>query len=302
MAEIRNHLGAIELQDGNLNAALDHAKEAEALGTVPTEDGQTGVLPGILATAEQIRGLVARRNGKLDEAIEHFRKANEVAGQHGHRPARAGLGAVLRRSAPREPPGRHRVARRSSACCRSPAPCATRCGSARPPSCSPRPRAALKPRRQGAAARTCGTLELSKALRFEHALPIDLYNVGFFHFVTKKPTEALSYFKARPQSASRQLGNHPVVKELYYFKGLAHLNAGEVEEAKTSLQAGLRFIQEAKDWRKMCSALENLATIEEKTGNPEVAKKLLTDAIDFAQQNDLREERKNLRKKLDALG
>ncbi|MEZ4235713.1 MAG: tetratricopeptide repeat protein [Myxococcota bacterium] len=127
-----------------------------------------------------------------------------------------------------------------------------------------------------------------------------MYSVGLFYYMTKKPTEALSYFRQSEERIAA-LGSHPVVKELYYYKGLAHVEAGETEEAKRTFGAGLRYMQEGKDWRKMCAALDHLATIEQKAGNVDVARKLLTDAVQFAQQGDLREERKELRKKLDAL-
>lgn len=311
MAEIRNHLAAIELQDGNLSAALDHTAEAEKLGSITTtvpatapgaqpgvEETQTGVLPGILATCEQVRGLVARRQGKLDEAIEHFRKANEVAGTTGiaQLALDAGLSYAEALLASRQvEKGRDALERVL--------------GIARALRNPVRERQACELLAQAEAALrhfdkalplALRTLELSKSLKFEHALPIDLYNVGFFYFVTNKPTEALSYFK---QSEDRiaALGKHPVVKELYYFKGMAHLQAGQPDDAKRTLAGGLRHIQEAKDWRKMCSALEQLSGIEERSGNMELAKKLLGDAIKFAQEGDLREERKNLKKKLDAL-
>ncbi|MEQ1502681.1 MAG: tetratricopeptide repeat protein [Myxococcota bacterium] len=298
MAEINNHVAAIELQDGNLAAALDRAAEAEKLGSVQTEEGQTGVLPGILATCQQIRGLVARRQGKLDEAIEHFRKANEVAGTTGiaQLALDSGLSYAEALLASRQvEKGRDALERvlQIARALRNPVRERQAC------ELLAQAEAALR-RFDKALPLALRTLELSKSLRFEHALPIDLYNVGFFYFVTNKPTEALSYFK---QSEDRvaALGKHPVVKELYYFKGMAHLQSGQLDEAKRTLQFGLKHIQEAKDWRKMCSALEQLATIEERAGNLEVAKKLLNDAVLFAQQGDLREERKNLRKKLDAM-
>lgn len=313
MAEIRNHIAQIELQDGNLNAALEQATLAEQLGTVtarpaegsavgggdPEAPAQTGVLPGILATCEQIRGVVSRRQGKLDEAIEHFRRANEVAGTTGI--AQLALDAGLSyaeallasRQVEKARDALERVLQIARAL-RNPV----------------RERQACELLAQAEAALrhfdkalplALRTLELSKSLRFEHALPIDLYNVGFFYFVTQKPTEALSYFRQAEERVGA-LGNHPVVKELYYFKGMAHVDAGQHDDAKRTLGTGLRFMQEAKDWRKMCSALEALATIEERGGNVTLAKKLLTDAMGFAQQGDLREERKSLRKKLDAMG
>lgn len=299
MAEIRNHLAAIELQDGNLAAALDQAREAETLGQVPLEDGKVGINPGILATCEQVRGLVARRQGRLTDAVEHFRRANEVAGSSGIAALAldAGLSYAEALLASRElEKGREALERvlNIARSLRNPV----------------RERQATELLAQAEAALgafdkalplALRTLELTKGLRFEQALPVDLYNVGFFYFVTKKPTEALSYFK-QAEDRIGALGKHPVVKELYYFKGMAHLQAGQVDDAKRSLAAGLRPMQEAKDFRKMCSTLEQLASIESRSGNTAVAKKLLADAVGFAQQGELKEERKSLRKKLEALG
>jgi tetratricopeptide (TPR) repeat protein len=299
MAEIRNHLAAIELQDGNLASALDHTREAEVLGQVQLEEGRTGINPGVLATCEQIRGLVARRQGRLPDAIEHFRRANEVAGSTGMAAIAldAGLSYGEALLASREfEKGRdalervHQIARSL----RSPV----------------RERQSTELLAQAEAnlqnwdkalPLALRTLELTKALRFDQQLPIDLYNVGFFYFVSKKPTEALSYFR-QAEDRVGALGKHPVVKELYYFKGMAHVQAGQLDEAKRSLAAGLRPMQEAKDFRKMCSTLDQLAAIETRTGNPAVAKKLLTDAIGFAQQGELKDVRKDLRRKLEAMG
>ena len=83
--------------------------------------------------------------------------------------------------------------------------------------------------------------------------------------------------------------------------GLAHLRTGNLDGAKQSLLNGLGPAQQAKDWRKMVSSLDNLASIEEKQGNADVARKFLSDAIDFAKQAELREERKNLKRRLKAL-
>lgn len=298
MAEIRNHLAAIELQDNNLAAALDQAREAEQLGQVQLEEGRTGINPGILATCEHIRGLVARRQGRMTDAIEHFRRANEVAGSTGLASLAldSGLSYGEALLASREfEKGRDALERvlQIARSLRNPI----------------RERQATELLAQAEAnlqnfekalPLALRTLELTKALRFEQALPIDLYHVGFFYFVTKKPTEALSYFR-QAEDRVGALGKHPVVKELHYFKGMAHLQAGQVDDAKRSLAAGLRPMQESKDFRKMCSTLEQLASIEKSAGNVAVARKLLTDAIGFAQQGELKDVRKELRRKLEAL-
>ncbi|MCB9691553.1 MAG: tetratricopeptide repeat protein [Alphaproteobacteria bacterium] len=299
MAEIHNHLAQVELNDGNPNAAMDQVNKAMAAGQIEGPDGQKGVLPAVFATGEHIRGLVLRRAGKPTEAAEHFRTANEVAGQAGIsnvaleaglaygealfasgnvREARDILERVLQiaralRNAPRERNAAELLAQAEGALrnFQKALPLAQR------------------------------VLELTTALKYEQALPIDLYNLGFFHHMTNKPTEALTFFQ---QSESRLAGlgpNHPVVKELHYFKGLAHMRVGQLDAAKASLNAGLKPARDAKDWRKLCSALENLATIEQQQGNREVARKLLGDAIETAKSADLRDERRDLRKKLDAL-
>src|SRR5690606_17771761 len=111
---------------------------------------------------------------------------------------------------------------------------------------------------------------------------------------------ALTFFRQAEQRVA-QLGNHPVVKELYYFMGMAHLQTGDAEGARTALRNALRPAQEHKDFRKLVSSLGALADIEQQAGNTDAARKLLGAAMDFAKQADLREERKALRKKLDAL-
>ncbi len=296
MAELHNHIAGIELQDGNPQAALDEVGKAIEFGTQQTEDGKNAVLPGILATAEQIRGLVARRAGKLDDAAKHFQLANQVSGQTGLaaialdsglsygeallagrkvEPARDALQRVLQIAQQLRNPVRERQA------------------------------AELLAQAEGALGNfdaalplAARTVQLSQALKYDHLLPIDLYNLGFFHLMTNKPSEAVAFFQQSEQRIGA-LGKHPVVKELHYFKGIAHLRAGDLEKAKQSLRNGLRPIQEAKDWRKMCSALDNLAGIEEKQGNKDVAKKLLADAMGFAKQAGLKEERKALKKRLE---
>jgi hypothetical protein len=43
-------------------------------------------LPAIRAHAEYVRGLVAKRDQKCQEAADHFQKANEIAGNAGQGP------------------------------------------------------------------------------------------------------------------------------------------------------------------------------------------------------------------------
>jgi tetratricopeptide (TPR) repeat protein len=297
-AEVKNHLAAIELQDGNLSAALDAAKEAEQLGKVKLDDGKEGGIPSVVATTEQIRGLVARRQGKLDEAIDHFRRANEIAGSTGlgSLALDAGLSFGEALLASRQIEKARDALERVLTIARS---LRNAVRERQASELLAQAEAALR-HFDKALPLALRTLELTKALKFDQALPIDLYNAGFFYFVSNKPNEALSYFR-QAEDRIAQLGKHPVVKELLYFKGMAHLQAGQIDDAKKSLQAAIKPLQDAKDHRKMVSTLEQLAGIEEKQGDPATAKKLLNDALGLAQQADLKEERKNIRKRLDAL-
>ncbi len=298
VAELHNHIASIELQDGNLQTASERVDKALEAGKVEGPDGKEAGLPGIVASAEQIRGLVSRRQDKLPEAIEHFKRANEIAGQTGFAALAldAGLsyGEALfaNRQIDNARDALERVLQIARAL-RNPVRERQACELLAQAEASLRNFDKALPLAQR-------TLELSQALKFEQALPIDLYNLGFFHFVTKNPREALTYF-TQSQERIGGLGNHPVVKELYYFKGLAHLQTGDPDQAKASLRTGLRPLQEAKDWTKLCSSLENLAEIERQEGNPDVARQLLTDAIGFAKQANLKDARKELRKKLDAI-
>lgn len=298
-AEVHNHLAQIELQDGNPNAAMDNVNKAIELGKVEGPEGQIGVVPQVYATAEHIRGLVLRRANRVKEATEHFKTANEVAGQAGLGPLALDSGLAYGEAllAGGDVNEARDVLERVLSIARALRNAARE-----------RNAAELLAQAEGALRNydkalplAQRVLELTTALKFEQALPIDLYNLGFFHFVTKKPSEALTFFK---QSETRIGGlgvGHPVVKELHYFKGLAHMQVGQLDQAKESLTRGLKPAQEAKDWRKMCSALENLATIEVQMGNNETAKKHLNEAINYAKQANLREEGKTLRKKLSGI-
>jgi len=299
MADIETHLAGLELQDGNPNAAVEHINQAIALAAVDgPEEGTKALPPNILAQTEHLRGLIARRNGDLPTATDHFRRSNEVAGQAGL--AMLALDAGLAygeallaaRNVEQALPTLRRVVQIAQ--------------SLRNPM---RERSAteLLAQAEGATKNfeqalqlAARTLQLTQALKFDQVLPIDLYNLGFFNYALNKPAEALTFFR---QSEARiaGLGNHPVVKELHYFKGMAHLKVGEIAEAQTSLQRGLEPARAHKDWGKVVSAMGELAGIAEKSGDKSGAKKLLTDAIDLAQQANMNEQRKTLRKRLAGL-
>lgn len=297
MAEIAGHLAGIEIADGNPDKAIEWVDKAMEFGT-RDEGERKVVLPAVLAQAEMIRGVVARRANDLDKAIEHFRRANEVAGNTGLGPQALDAGLSLSEAlvAKRDMDKARDVLRRLVTACRQ-------TGSL------PRERAAAEMLAQveGASRNFEGALQLaqrvlqiSQQLRMEHALPVDLYNVGFFNLTMNKGAEALPFFK---QAEQRLKGNeaHPILKDLHYYSGLANLQAGNVAEARSALQRSLRPLHAARDVRKMVTAMDQLAAIEHRTGNVEGARKLLTDAMTLASNNNLKEERKGLKRRLDSL-
>lgn len=297
MADALLQMATIELQDGNPSTAIEKVAQAEEVAKFEVEEGKTAVSHTVAAPAAQIRGLAARRTNKLDDAAKFFDQANQIAGQAGMpalaldsglsygevllaqrqlKPARDALARVLQIARSLRNPQRERQA------CELLAQAEGGLGN-----------------HDKALPLAARTLELSQALKLEQSLPIDFYNVGFFHLLNKAPVEALTFFKSAEERVG-QLGKHPLVKELYYYKGVAHLQAGQSADAKTSLTKGLDLLQDAKDWKKACSTLEHLSDLEKNDGNADAAKAHLTNALQVAQQANLRDQRKSIKKKLDA--
>jgi len=297
-AEVQNHLAGIELQDGNPNAALEAVDKALELAITETEDGDKVVPPNVFANAEQVRGLVARRAGRFDQAIEHFRKANEAAGTTGLanlaldsglsygeallasgkvQEARDALSRVVDIAVQLQNGVRERNARELLAQAE---------GNLR--------------NFDDAVKHASRVLELTQQLKFERALPVDLYNLGFFHYAGGKPSEALTFFRQAQQGIGA-LGEHPVVKELWYWQGLAYLRTNQPSEGRDSLRKALRPLQKAGDTGKMVSAMDHLAAIEHQAGNTQVARKLLADAVKFAMKANMKKEARELKKRLKQL-
>ncbi|MBN2799315.1 MAG: hypothetical protein JXX28_09235 [Deltaproteobacteria bacterium] len=297
-AEIYNHLAAIELQDGSPNAALELVNKAIESGLVEGADGKKVLPPQIFAHAEHIQGLVARRSNKLAEATTHFQRANEIAGAAGLGPLALDAGLQF---------GEALLAQREFEKARTILQQVLQIARSLQSPIRERGTCELLAQAEGALGNheaatsfAARTLELSKALRFEQVIPLDLYNLGYFHYANKKPSEALTFFRQAEERVG-QLGEHPVVKELYHFMGLSYLSVNQLDEAKDALRKGLRPAQKANDWPKMVVSLDALANIEQRQGRIQVASKLLTDAIGFAKKGNLRDARKDLKKKLDRL-
>ncbi len=288
IAEIQNHLAMIEYTDGNVNASLDHIRQAIEAANVPP----------VQANAEFIRGLIAKKAKKLPEAAEHFRKSNEMAGAVGLAPLALEAGfhygesLLLSQQTSKAADVLARVAQIAQALQNK---------------VRERAAVALLAQAQGmlhnyesALQYASRTLQLSQELKFDRFVPLDIFNVAYFNLQLGRHTEALSLFaKARERANAEDVA---FLRELAFNTGVASLRIGEKSNASTSFREALTHAQKTKDFRKVMQASENLAAIELDRGDKASAARLLQEAIKAAEAANLREERKGLRKKLDEIG
>ena len=80
------------------------------------------------------------------------------------------------------------------------------------------------------------------------------------------------------------------------------MKENEVQEAEAAFKAALNPATQVKDWRKLAGAQQQLAGIAGQRGDTDTARALLYKAMEAAEQGDLKDERKAIRKKIDALG
>lgn len=294
-ADLHNHLATVELQDGNTAATLEQVEEALKLGQIPTEQGPR-LLPQVAAQAEFIRGQVQRRERKFTEASEHFRKANEIAGQtnqaglalesglaYGEALLAAGQGAraadVLQRVFQIAQALQNGNRGRAAA-----ALLAQAHGSQR----------SFEAARRWAAT----TLDISKQLKLDALLPVDTYNVGFFTLAAGNANEALALF--RQARATANLQDAAFAKELLFNLGVAALRVGEQNEATQAFNAALPAAQKLNDHRKVMGSYEALGDVALARGDKANAQRMYQGAIVAADAGGFKEERKALRRKLES--
>jgi len=286
-AELRMHLAMIELADGNTNASLDQAAQAEELAKVPP----------IEANAEFVRGQVAKRGRKFQDAIKHFTKANEIAGRAGV--AALALEAGLNLGETLLVSGQHSNAadvlgRVTQIAAQLNNPVRLRAASA----LLAQSHAALKNFEAALQAAT-RTLELTQKLKFNRLEAIDLYNVGLFNLMLKRPTEAVSLFR---QAKDKMDATEPgFQKELLFNLGGALASIGEKSQAEDHFKSALAPATQAKDWRKVTAIHRQLAGYEAERGDRHAASALLQQALQSADKGNLKEERKAIRRQLDSL-
>ena len=288
MAEATCQLAMIELADGNPDGAIEQATAAEEASAVPAIQAQTAF----------IRGVVSQRKREWPQAIDHFKKSNEVAGKAGlgpialdagfnlgqcllvsgqHSAAADVLGQITQVSRMMKNPMRERAATSMLA----------------------QAQGALK-NFEDALGSATRTLELTRSLKLSQMEGVDLYNIGLFNMMLGRPSEALTHFE-EARSTVNGGANAAFMKELLFNMGTTQIQAGDKEVGAETLRAALEPATSSKDWRKVVGVNTQLASLEAAKGNADEAKALLTLALKAAETGNLKDERKGIKKKLKSL-
>ncbi len=286
-AELHNHLAMVEYQDGNANASLDHVRHAL----------ETANVPPVQANAEYIRGLLDRKARKVTEAAEHFRKANEIAGQ-------TGLAALALEAGFHY--GESLMASSQTSKAADVLQRVVQIAQSLQNPARERAATALLAQAQGALRNfeaalqaASRTLQLSQELKFDRVIALDVYNVGYFNLMMGRATEALSLFAKAKERAPADDANF--LRELHFHTGMASARVGERANATASFREALALAQKTKDHRKVMASSESLAALDAERGDKAGAARWLNEAIKAAEAGNFREERKALRRKLDEI-
>jgi tetratricopeptide (TPR) repeat protein len=298
-AEIYNHLATIYLHQGERQKASEHVDKALDAAKFETPDGKEGVPPQIFAMSSHLRGLIARRSNdpnQLETAASMFRQANDVAGQ-------AGLGGMALDSgwaygecllAMRKVEDAKQVleqvlkisvslknAMRERATTELLAQCLGALGE--------HERALVLAQR---------TLQLTQQLKMENRLPLDLYNLGFFLFLNKKPAEALGVLGQANERIGGVPEGHPMRRDLAYYMGLAQLQTGDAHSAVASLRGALALVDTTQEPTRTVAVKDALGTALAQSGDKVGAKNHLEEALAGAKASKLDDQAKAIEGKL----
>lgn len=284
IAEVHNHLALIEFTDGSNNAAMDHLRLAL----------ETANVPPIKANVEFIRGLISRKSNKVDEAVEHFKAANELAGNIGMAPLalesgfQYGEALFVRKDYIKAADVLMRVSEIARALQN---PMRERAAMA----LLAESQGALN-NHEAALQSASRTLQLTQELKFEQAMPGDIFRVGFFNLRLGRPTEAVSLFNKAKERAGQD--NPVFLKELSFNLGIAYTQIGERGSASLALRDALNLGKQVKDWRRVMQAAEQMAALDMQRGDKAAAKRLLEEALNAAELGKFQEEQKTIRRRL----
>ncbi|HJN76671.1 MAG TPA: tetratricopeptide repeat protein [Myxococcota bacterium] len=295
-AEVTNHLAVIEFRDGNTEAARQLVDKALQAGTIETQEGKKAVLPQIAAHAEYTRGLVAQKEKKLKEAVEHFRLANEISGNTGQAPLALESGLAF-----------------SQALLMSGDPAKAADSLQRVVQIAGSLGDGLRQRAAGSLlAQSHGalknfdaalewskrTLQMTEKLKLQPYLAIDTFNVALFTLMKGRPTEALALFRKARAVANLQQ-NAGFAAELLFNMGMCAAQIGELDEARDALTQLLPLATQTRNAPRFVVASIQLARLTLDKGQQKV---LLDKAAEVAEQAKLKEQAKEVKKAMKELG
>jgi len=288
LAELHNHMAMISLADGKPEDALKSADEAEAAADVAV----------VKANAEYVRGLVAKRDrGTLPQAIEHFKKANELAGSVGQGPLALEAGMQLGESLLISGKTENAVEVLGRV---------GQIAQALQDPIKERAAAALLGQAQATlknfeAAVQYGerALQLTRNLKMTQIEPVDLYNLGFFNLMLGRSKEAVKLFQESRKGADSS--NPAFQKELLYNLATALMKENDVAAAEGAFKAAVGAAEATNDFRKLASAHQQLGLIAGKRGDTEVARHELNAALAAANQGELKDASKAIEEQLQGL-
>ncbi len=285
--ELLGHLAMIELSDGNPTAAIEQVDAAVEVAAIPP----------IQANAEFVRGLVARRDRKFEPAIEHFGKANALAGQAGLGPLALEAGINM---------GESLLFSKQAA---KAADVLGRCVAIAQGLRNPvRERAAVSMLAQAqsaqknheAALRSAQRcLEITEQLELKQFVAVDTYNLGLFSLLSGKTNEAVALLRKAKQVMNPN--DAMLAKELNFNLGGALKSIGELSASAEAFEACLGPAAQARDARKLVVARAELGDIAAQQGDKDKAKRFLQAAMEEAERAQLKEERKQIKRKLESL-
>jgi tetratricopeptide (TPR) repeat protein len=286
-AEVYGHIAMIELSDGNPNAAIEQVDKAVEVAAIPP----------VQANAEFVRGLVARRDRKFEPAIEHFGKANALAGQAGLGPLALEAGINM---------GESLLFSKQAA---KAADVLGRCVAIAQGLRNPvRERAAVSMLAQAQSAQknneaalrsAARCLEITEQLQLKQFLPIDTYNLGLFSLLAGKTNEAVALLRKAKEVMNPN--DAMLAKELNFNLGGALKSIGELAAAAEAFEACLAPAAQARDARKLVVARAEIGDIAAQQGDKAKAQRFLQAALEEAERAQLKEERKQIKRKLEAL-
>jgi tetratricopeptide (TPR) repeat protein len=286
-AEVYGHIAMIELSDGNPNAAIEQVDKAVEVAAIPP----------VQANAEFVRGLVARRDRKFEPAIEHFGKANALAGQAGLGPLALEAGINM---------GESLLFSKQAA---KAADVLGRCVAIAQGLRNPvRERAAVSMLAQAQSAQknneaalrsAARCLEITEQLQLKQFLPIDTYNLGLFSLLAGKTNEAVALLRKAKEVMNPN--DAMLAKELNFNLGGALKSIGELAAAAEAFEACLGPAAQTRDARKLVVARAELGDVFMQQGDKDKARRFLKAALEEAERAQLKEERKQIKRKLEAL-